>query len=346
MKIDIKGPIVSNNDQWIYDWFGIEAVSPKKVLDQISKANNEDLEIYINSPGGSVRDASEIYTALKEYPGNVTGKIVGFAASAASFAAMGCNILMMAPTAQMMIHNAQNIAQGDYRDMDHNSNFLKNVNQTIANAYNLKSGKSYEELLSMMDNETWLTPQQALEHNLIDEIMFVGQETEIVASLGPGMLPKEVIEKVRNEINKIQPVATIVPTITKKEEGKVMDIEQLKNEHPELYKQLVNQGKEDGIKAENARIKAIEENALPGFEDLVNKAKMDPNATAETLAMEIIKAQKEQGNTFLTNRLEDANTLNQIQSGGLPMDEDKDKKETENAVNNMTEHIKKMRGGK
>ena len=85
-KINIKGPIIPSNHQWIYDWLGMEATSPKKVSDQLAAANNEEIEVEINSGGGSVFDASEIFTALKDYPGHSTGKIVGIAGSAASVA--------------------------------------------------------------------------------------------------------------------------------------------------------------------------------------------------------------------------------------------------------------------
>jgi ATP-dependent Clp protease, protease subunit len=198
-KVSIRGPIISNNDQWIYDWLDMEATSPKMVQEQIANANGEDLDVEINSGGGSVFDGSEIYTALKEYSGNVTTKILGIAASAASVIAMAGDTIKMTPTSQMMIHNASIWANGDYRDMDHMSGILKNVNQTIANAYKLKSGKTDEELLKMMDDETWFTPQQALEHNLIDEIMFENS-VQLVASHNSGILPKEVIEKLRNEL--------------------------------------------------------------------------------------------------------------------------------------------------
>lgn len=198
-KIIVKGPIISNDDQWIYDWLDMEATSPKSVQTQINNANGEDLDVEINSGGGSVFDGSEIYTTLKDYPGNVTVKIVGIAASAASVIAMAGKKILMSPTAQMMIHNASVWAAGDYRDMDHMSTVLKNVNQTVANAYRLKSGKSDEELLKMMDAETWFTPQQALEHKLIDEIMF-NDNIQMVASYNSGMLPQQVIDKVRNEL--------------------------------------------------------------------------------------------------------------------------------------------------
>lgn len=199
--IKISGVIIPNDYQEIYDWLGWDATSPNKVARQINDANNGDLEVEINSGGGSVFAGSEIYTALKSYEGNVVGKIVGIAASAASVVAMGCNKLLMSPTSQMMIHNATVETHGDYREMDHTSNFLKNVNQTIANAYKIKSGKNDDEILSLMDDETWFTPQQALEQKLIDEIMFQN-EFQVVASHGSGLLPIDVVNKIKNEILK------------------------------------------------------------------------------------------------------------------------------------------------
>ena len=200
-SVNVKGTIVSNDDQWIYDWFGMDATSPKSVNDAIIEANGDDLEVEINSGGGDVFAGSEIYTTLKAYSGNVTTKIVGLAASAASVIAMAGNKVLMSPTAQMMIHNVSTQSSGDYRDMEHTAGVLKNANDTIANAYMFKSGMDKETLLSMMDQETWLTPQQALDNKLVDEIMFSNQ-FNLVASYGnTQMLPIEVINKMRNSKN-------------------------------------------------------------------------------------------------------------------------------------------------
>lgn len=200
MKIEVKGPIIDNDDQWIYDWFEIEATSPKKVNDMIAQAKNgEKLEVEINSGGGSIFSGSEIYTTLKSYKGNVTTKVVGIAASAASVIAMAGDKVEISPTGQMMIHNASGGFGGDYRDMEKGAEILKNVNATISNAYRIKTGISNEELLEMMDKETWLTPQQALEKKFADEIMFT-DDIKLVASINNGMLPQEVIKKMRNKI--------------------------------------------------------------------------------------------------------------------------------------------------
>jgi len=197
-KINIKGPIVGNSEVWIYEWFGIEATSPNSVSKVIDEANGEDLEVEINSGGGSVFAGSEIYTMLKDYKGHVTVKIVGLAASAASVIAMAGNKVMMSPTAQMMIHNVSTYTSGDYRDMEHSAEVLKSANKTIANAYRLKTGKTQEELLKLMDNETWMTAQKAKELGFIDEIMF-DEEQQLIANHGySGLLPPEVINKMRN----------------------------------------------------------------------------------------------------------------------------------------------------
>lgn len=197
-KIDVKGVIVTNDEKWIYDWYEEESVCPNDVLNLLPQTN-EPIEVVINSPGGYVDAGSEIYTTLKEYKGNVTIKIVGMAASAASVIAMAGDEVLMSPTAQMMIHNVSGGAIGDYRDLEQEAKVLKNYNTSIANAYALKTGKTHEELLELMNNETYFTAQQALEMKLVDKIMFDEQNTlRFVASAGNGMLPRSAIKKAKD----------------------------------------------------------------------------------------------------------------------------------------------------
>ena len=198
-KINIKGVIIPNDYKWIYDLFEIDNTSPRDVERALEEANGEDIEVVINSPGGDVFSGSEIYTLLKEHKGNSIGKIVGIAASAASIIAMGVDKLYISPTAEIMIHNVQSRAEGDYRDFEHEAGVLKDYNSTIANAYMLKTGMSKKELLDLMDKETWLTPQQALEKGFVDEIMFNDGEIRLTASIKQSvMLPIEVINKMRS----------------------------------------------------------------------------------------------------------------------------------------------------
>lgn len=199
-KVNVKGPIVSSDESWIYDWFGIENTSPKSVNKAIEEANGDELEVEINSGGGSVFAGSEIYTALRSYQGNVTVKIVGLAASAASVIAMAGKKVVMSPTAQMMIHNVSSGASGDYRDMEHTAEILKNANETIANSYRIKSGMGQDELLAMMDKETWMTAEKAKEYGLIDEVMFENQVQLVASTSYSDLLPNEVINKMRNKL--------------------------------------------------------------------------------------------------------------------------------------------------
>jgi ATP-dependent protease ClpP protease subunit len=202
MKINVKGVIVPTNDKWVYEWFGMEAVCPKDICDALATANGEDIEVVINSGGGEVYAGSEIYTELKGYEGKVTTKIVGVAASSASVIAMAGDNILISPTGQIMIHNVWTNSKGDYRVFEHEAKVLKDANKSIANAYMLKTGMSQEELLSFMDDETWLTAQEAKEKGFADEIMFDDNRQLAASTNMSGLLPPEVINKMRNQRQK------------------------------------------------------------------------------------------------------------------------------------------------
>lgn len=197
-KINIKGAIISNDEQWIYDMFEIEATAPKMIDEQLEEAGGEDVILSINSGGGSVFDASEIYTAIRNYPGKTEAQVVGLAASAASFIALAADKTVIAPTGQMMIHNASMVAMGDHNEMTLAADMLQGINKTIANAYKMKCGMEEEELLALMDKETWITPQMALEYKLVDEIMFENQGIKVAASAVSNVIPQPVIDSIRN----------------------------------------------------------------------------------------------------------------------------------------------------
>jgi ATP-dependent Clp protease protease subunit len=215
-KISIKGPIISNDEKWIYDWYEIAATSPNDVINELP-TDNSPIEVVISSGGGSVYAGSEIYTVLKEYQGHTKGTIPDIAASAASLIAMGVDELQISPPAQVMIHNVSSVAQGDYRDLEHEAEVLKNFNTSIANVYHLKTGKALDELLEMMNKETWLTAQQALEHGFVDKIMFQDNTPSLVASMHGNTLPQNVIDKMRNMKDKLNVTSTTKEEPTEQE---------------------------------------------------------------------------------------------------------------------------------
>lgn len=195
-QIKIKGPIVSRDEKWIYDWFEYDATTSSDVEKELPQ-DGSAIEVQINSPGGYVDEGSEIYYLLKNYKGHVTIDIVGTAASAASVIAMAGDTIRISPTGQIMIHNVSGGARGDYRKLQHEASVLENFNISIANAYTLKTGMTQEKLLDLMNKETWLNAQQAKEMGFVDEILFENSN-RLVASANFGMISPEIINKIRN----------------------------------------------------------------------------------------------------------------------------------------------------
>lgn len=172
-EILLEGFVVTDDDLPFYKWFGYAVVSPNVVRAAIKKANGGPLNVRINSPGGDVTSASVIYSDLRSYKGEVTGQIIGMAASAASVIAMACNTLQMSPTAEMMIHNSSLITCGDHREMDHCSDILRSTDDAIANAYVGKTKLlTKAQIKNMMAKETWMNANEAIANGLADSMMF------------------------------------------------------------------------------------------------------------------------------------------------------------------------------
>ncbi|MFS6347670.1 Clp protease ClpP [Streptococcus agalactiae] len=189
-RINLKGPLIANNSQEVYDYYGMEAVSAKSIIDKFPE-DNSDIILEVNSNGGLVTVGSEIYTALRSYKGKVTAEITGMAASAASVAVMGADKVVMSPTAQMMVHKALfNWVSGNSDDLDKASSALKSSDKAIVNAYVAKTGKSEDEIMQLMRNETFMSAQDAVESGFADEVM----SFEAVASIDNQMLPQAVID--------------------------------------------------------------------------------------------------------------------------------------------------------
>lgn len=196
--INVKGPIISNDQKWIYDWFSMDATCSNDISKAIKNlSKGEELNVLINSPGGYVDEGSEIYTLLKDYNGPVNIKIAGMAASAASVIAMAGDKVMISPTARLMIHNASGGIYGDCNAMTHGAAVLQDCNEAIANAYELKTGMARDKILNLMNEETFMNAKRAKELGFVDEIMF-DPSNKLTNALESGMLPNDVINKMRN----------------------------------------------------------------------------------------------------------------------------------------------------
>ena len=157
-------------------WYGDE-VTPQLFRDDLSKCKG-DIAVWINSPGGDVFAAAQIYDMLMDYPHNVTVKIDGLAASAASVIAMAGTEVQMSPVGMMMIHNPSTIAWGDSAELKKAISMLDEVKESIINAYEIKTGLPRDKISRLMDNESWFNATKAKELGFIDKIMFSSDEGE------------------------------------------------------------------------------------------------------------------------------------------------------------------------
>ena len=150
-------------------WFD-DDVTPQLFKDELMSGNG-DITVWINSPGGDCVAAAQIYNMLMDYKGNVTVKIDGIAASAASVIAMAGNRVLMSPVSMLMIHNPATVAVGDSDEMRKAIEMLGSVKDSIINAYEIKTGLSRAKLSHLMDTETWMDAHAAIEMGFADEIM-------------------------------------------------------------------------------------------------------------------------------------------------------------------------------
>lgn len=150
-------------------WWGDE-VTPRAFRDELNTGKG-DVTIFINSPGGDCVAASQIYTMLMEYKGNITVKIDGMAASAASVIAMAGTQVLMSPTSLMMIHNPLTFAIGDSDEMRKAIEMLDEFKESIINAYEIKTGQSRVKLSHLMDAETWMNANKAIELGFADGVL-------------------------------------------------------------------------------------------------------------------------------------------------------------------------------
>lgn len=176
----LEGPIDEES-------FWGDEITPQMFRDELN-AGEGDVTVWINSPGGNVFAAAEIYTMLKDYKGSITVKIDAIAASAASVVAMAGDVVQMSPVAMLMIHDPSTVAMGNTKDMEKAIEVLNEVKESIINAYAAKSGLSHARIANLMSNETWMNAKKAVELGFADEVLF---EAKQKASDEPEQTPDE-----------------------------------------------------------------------------------------------------------------------------------------------------------
>ena len=276
----------------------------------------ENIILHINSPGGSVFSAVAIANTLKNHKAKITANIDGLAASAATIITSACDTVKMPKNALFMVHNPITFAYGNNQDMQKTLEMLNKVKNSIIETYLNKAKTDKETLSELMDNETWMSAEEAKEYGFIDEILDENVEKEVIEnkliinnmafdisrfknfkekknreprviniSVNSTGSPEEIADKFRDILNS---------TENQKNEGGNMTLEELKNKFPELYNQIFNEGKEAGITKERERMREIDNLDVSNYSELVENAKYNEPVEASVLAVNILNKQKEE----------------------------------------------------
>ena len=283
----------------IAESFWGDTISAKEVTEYLADLDVENIDVYINSNGGVVDTAIAINNALKRHKAKVTVNIDGIAASAATLITCAGDIVRMPKNALFMIHNPSTIAMGDSEEMRKQADVLEKYKNSITETYLQKVNIDKEKLSELMDNETWLNAEEALEYGFIDEIT---ENTDIQ------VVENKVISN--NMVFNMAEFKNFNVDKNIKNNGKgseKMTREEIKNQYPDIYAEIINEGKEIGIKEERTRIQEIED--LGYNHEVVSKAKFEEPKNARDLALEIVSLMKQ----------ENQNKLNRIQDEGKPL---------------------------
>lgn len=145
------------------------------------KLHDGDITVWLNSPGGDVFAAVQIYNMLKEHQGKVTVKIDSLAASAASMIAMAGDEVLISPCGMLMIHDPMSMVFGNEADLTACIDMLREVKEAIINAYEVKTGARRTKLSQYMTNETWLNAKKAVDLGFCDGLLYENESKEDIA---------------------------------------------------------------------------------------------------------------------------------------------------------------------
>lgn len=224
VTIQMNGEVIPSDYADVYDYLGYENINPKAIKKALSDADGSDVTLEINSPGGYVDAGSEIYTALKEYQGQVIAKITGQACSAASWIALAADRVEMSPTAQMMIHRASTMSIGNSDDLASDLNALNSLDKSFVDLYSQRTGLDAQEVYRLMCNTTWMNAKEAVDKGFADEIMFQNdKKPALVNADGSLSVKPDTINKIKNLLHgkSTENVVKLLPKDNKKNDSQL-----------------------------------------------------------------------------------------------------------------------------
>lgn len=334
---------------YIYDQIGesflSDGVSAKGFIDDLQSLGDvPKINLRINSPGGSAWEAFAIYNGLIRNKAEINVHVDGLAASAASVVAMAGDTIVMPENAMMMIHDPSGVAMGGADDMRTAADRLEKVKKGIISAYRNKSGQTTKAIAAIMSAETWFTAQEALDAGFADE---VGEPARIAASFDLSRF-EHAPESFKSVVAKAPTTARRRPkTMAEKTTQKLPDItrEYLDANAPDVVSAILDEGRlsagivevqsaaniarDEGAEAERDRIKAVEDQLIPGHETLIATLKWDGKTTGPEAAVQVLQAEKASRTSMLDNLKADGDktkdvkdlpsTTSKIDTSGLPL---------------------------
>lgn len=358
LELRIEGEIKDDRSSWLYDWLGIPYASKNQLKDVLLENKDKDITVWIDSPGGSVFAAAGIYTLLKEHKGKVVAKIDGKAISAASMILMAADEKYISPVGQVMIHNPipANGVFGDAEELRKVADVLDEIKETIVNAYIAGTGRPRDEIWEMMNQETWMSANTAVNEKFVDGVLYQDNDEEfnvnnikdyefkrlqIVNSMETSI--KEMISIKSNEQNAENKTAKDNSQKEGDQEVEIKNLEDLVNAYPDLVKEAKNQA----VEAERERIKNIDEIADNIDQELVNKAKFEEPIDAKDLAFEAMKSDKKKANQYLNDVQRDSKESGVDEVKAMAAEEKEDienKEKTTKEAKSLADTVNKKRG--
>lgn len=376
-KIEIKGPIVSNTSGGFYDWLGWDSAYPKALQNALEEADGDDVILEVNSNGGLATAGFEMYKIIKDYSGKVTVHLIN-AMSAASFIVCAADEALASDAAILMIHNTQCYAEGDYRDMEMEADALKEFNQGIINVYMRKTGMSQEKLQNLMDHDTHMSPQKAIQYGFVDGYIYGDPEESKEKDTDAGGMvvvnatvpiitddkAQEIMSMLQGEgvAGKLQELlqGTDSPTNRQKEdigfkesdsntnqnEGgtKNMTLEEFLQENPEAKAELderIQNAEKEGVTNERKRLEELDAISSTVTPEALSDAKYgDDPMDAKDLAYQAMKDEKLRMTSYMSDAVADSKESG-VEDVGAGSEED-----TEDESDSMANYVNKKKGGK
>lgn len=199
MTVNLAGEIMPNEWAEVYRWFGwTDNCCPKDISDALEAAAGEEIDLLVNSPGGDLFSAREMLSALRLYGGKVTARVTSIAASAATVAMMGADLILAEPYATICIHNPSCYAEGDAGEHRKTAIELDVHRDSIIEAYLLHSSRSREELAAQMAKDIWMTAQEAADYGIVDRVTEAEDTGRIAAAKSyRGAPPQKMVDAYR-----------------------------------------------------------------------------------------------------------------------------------------------------